>query len=78
MAAAKLADVERRIAELTALRATMLDLVASWSATLARTLPGEAAYLLDRLATEVDSGALSLGGRPRISNSSFSVRKEKS
>lgn len=45
----RLNDLERRIEDLTALRADMHALLAEWDATLARTPHGQPARLLDML-----------------------------
>ena len=49
----RLGDVERRIDELTALRADLTALLAEWDVRLAATPAGARAYLLDSLAGSV-------------------------
>ena len=53
----RLGDVEKRIGELTTLRAELIEMLDDWDARLARTPTGARAYLLDSLAGRSDPEA---------------------
>jgi DNA-binding transcriptional MerR regulator len=78
LAAEKLADVERRIIELTALRDTMRATLERWSAELDSTPGGQPAHLLEKLSastiTVLDSTAAAV---PRTGAAPFSIRRQK-
>jgi DNA-binding transcriptional MerR regulator len=60
LVAARLADLEARLAQLTALRGELHDLLASWDRTLAGTPPDRPAHLLQAL---VDHAPIAEAGR---------------
>jgi DNA-binding transcriptional MerR regulator len=69
MAGDKLAELDRRIAEMTAMRAELARIVEEWDGRLAATREGEAALLLEQLPErkEQHHEETALPPRPRLS-----------
>ncbi len=68
LVAARLADLEVRLAQLTALRSELHDLLTGWDRTLAGTPPGQPAHLLQALvghAAIAEAGRDGTRARPR-------------
>jgi DNA-binding transcriptional MerR regulator len=63
LVAARLTDLETRLRQLTALRRELRHLLLEWDRTLAATLPGQPAHLLQSLAGRA---AIAQGPRPGL------------